>query len=412
VGTSRLVKLNNNQLLAMWEEKSGSSSAYTTKMVLISEDGQIVSDVYSNSLALGECEPIVKENGNVLWYVTSSGSPVFIEINPYRLSEITGASSSAGNSTGETAVTAVGGVTLSGKAHVQTYGNQSGTWDGTTLTLGTTGKSKRLESITVNLTNNTGYSGTIEYRVHRQTYGWTNWVQAGQAAGTTGQSKRLEAIEMRLTGELAEHYSIRYKVHIQTYGWNQGWQYDGALAGTTGESKRLESLEIELVEKTVPMGITYRVHRQTYGWEKTWQSSGGLAGTTGQSKRLEGITIALTGNEYSGGITYKTHVQSYGWMSAVSNGTMSGTSGKSKRLEAIQISLTGEVAEHYDVYYRVHSQTYGWLGWAKNGESAGTEGFAKRLESIQIVLVPKGSSAPSNSYGGVTSKNSKAYIKK
>jgi uncharacterized protein YjdB len=70
------------------------------------------------------------------------------------------------------------------------------------------------------------------------------------------------------------------------------------------------------------------------------------------------------------------------------------------------------MAEHYDVYYRVHAQTYGWLGWAKNGESAGTEGLSKRLEGIQIVLVPKGSAAPSASYGGVTSKNTKACVKK
>jgi uncharacterized protein YjdB len=91
---------------------------------------------------------------------------------------------------------------------------------------------------------------------------------------------------------------------------------------------------------------------------------------------------------------------------------MSGTSGESKRLEAIQIKLTGEMANHYDVYYRVHAQSYGWLGWAKNGESAGTAGYAKRLEGIQIVLVPKGSAAPSASYGGVTSTNAKAYISK
>ncbi|MBQ8165479.1 MAG: hypothetical protein IJZ96_00425, partial [Lachnospiraceae bacterium] len=65
--------------------------------------------------------------------------------------------------------------------------------------------------------------GSIEYRVHRQTYGWTDWVNAGQPAGTTGESKRLEGIQIRLTGELAEHYSVKYRVHIQTYGWEQGW---------------------------------------------------------------------------------------------------------------------------------------------------------------------------------------------
>lgn len=301
---------------------------------------------------------------------------------------------------------------LSGTAHVQSFGDRKGDYDGTTLKLGTTGQGKRLESVTLNLTNNTGYAGSIRYRVHRQTYGWTDWIDAGYPAGTTGQGKRLEAIQLELTGELAKHYSIRYRVHIQTYGWNQGWQYDGALAGTAGEAKRLEALEIQLIPRTETMNVTYRVHRQTYGWEKTWSTGGVVSGTTGQSKRLEGITIALTGNQYDGGITYSTHVQSYGWMNGVSDGRMSGTYGQAKRLEGIRIQLTGEVSRYYDIYYRVHAQSYGWLSWAKNGESAGTEGLSKRLEAIQIVMVPKGGMAPSKSYGGITSVSDLSYIKR
>lgn len=252
---------------------------------------------------------------------------------------------------------------FSGEAHVQTYGDKQGVYKNNTLTLGTTGQSKRLEHIKINFLNQTGFDGSIEYRVHRQTYGWTNWVSSGQYAGTKGEGKRLEGIQIRLTGEIAMHYSIRYRVHIQTYGWNQGWQYDGALAGTTG-----------------------------------------------QAKRLEGIEIALRGNAFSGSIVYSTHVQSYGWMDEVSNGMMSGTSGKAKRLEAIKIHLTGEIATYYDIYYRVHAQSFGWLGWAKNGEPSGTSACAKRLEAIQIVLVQKGEPAPGNTYNGVTSNTSKGYV--
>ncbi len=51
-------------------------------------------------------------------------------------------------------------------------------------------------------------------------------------------------------------------------------------------------------------------------------------------------------------------------------------------------------------------------GWAKNGEESGTAGYAKRLEGIQIVLVPKGGAAPANDYGGITSKDVRAYIEK
>ena len=246
-----------------------------------------------------------------------------------------------------------------GEAHVQTYGDRAGVYRNNTLILGTTGQAKRLERIKIRFNNQTGYDGSIEYRVHRQTYGWTNWVKNNQFAGTKGEAKRLEGIQIRLTGEIAEHYSIRYRVHIQTYGWSQGWQYDGALAGTEGEAKRLESLEVQLVPKSETMGLVYRVHRQTYGWETKM----------------------------------------------VSNGAMSGTSGQAKRLEAIELELYGEVAYYYDVYYRVHAQSYGWLGWAKNGETAGTSGMAKRLEAIQIKLVPKNSDTSQFEDG------KKAYIK-
>lgn len=292
--------------------------------------------------------------------------------------------------------------TLSGEAHVQTYGDKAGSFDGKTLTLGTKGQAKRLESIKINFKNNTGYSGDIEYRVHRQTYGWTGWVKSGEFAGTKGEGKRLEGIQIRLTGELAKHYSVKYRVHIQTYGDNQGWMYDGAMAGTEAEAKRLENLEVQLVPRTETMNVAYRVHRQTYGWEKTWLKNGQVSGTTGQSKRLEGIEIALIGNQYSGNIHYQTQVQSYGWMNEVQDGMMSGTSGKAKRLEAIKIYLSGEVANYYDVYYRVHAQSFGWLGWVKNGEVSGTVGLSKRLEAIQIMLVKKNSGTPGN-VGGITS---------
>lgn len=296
-----------------------------------------------------------------------------------------------------------------GEAHVQTYGDRAGVYRNNTLILGTTGQAKRLERIKIKFNNQTGYDGSIEYRVHRQTYGWTNWVKNNQFAGTKGEAKRLEGIQIRLTGEIAEHYSIRYRVHIQTYGWSQGWQYDGALAGTEGEAKRLESLEVQLVPKSETMGLVYRVHRQTYGWETSYKTMGQVSGTTGEGKRLEGIEIALTGNEYSGSIEYSTHVQSYGWMNEVSNGMMSGTSGQAKRLEAIRIRLKGEIANHYNICYRVHAQTYGWLSWAWNGDPAGTSGLGKRLEAIQIVLVKKDDGVLTD-LNGIKSKAAFPYI--
>lgn len=310
---------------------------------------------------------------------------------------------------------AAAGISIYGKAHVQTYGDTNGKIvkeNGIdTLVLGTRGQAKRVESMTINLQNESGYTGTIQYRVHRQTYGWTNWLNAGQPAGTTGEAKRLEAIQMRLTGELAQHYDIRYQVHIQTYGDNQGWVYNGALAGTTGEAKRLEEVKIQIIPKNTvdeTASINYRVHRQTYGWETRWAKDGSVSGTTGQAKRLEAISIDAR-SSYNGSVEYQTHVQTYGWMDWVSDGALSGTSGQAKRLEAIRIRLTGELAQHYDIYYRVHAQTFGWMGWAKNGESAGTAGYGKRLEAIQIMLVKKGAAAPGATVKGITQTTAKSF---
>jgi uncharacterized protein YjdB len=110
-------------------------------------------------------------------------------------------------------------------------------------------------------------------------------------------------------------------------------------------------------------------------------------------------------------VSYKTHIQSKGWENAwLTNGAISGTVGSAKRLEAIEIKVSGN--DNLGIQYTTHCQSYGWLGWAKNGEFAGTEGLSKRLEGIQIVLVPKGSAAPLASYGGVTSENTKAFVKK
>ena len=236
-----------------------------------------------------------------------------------------------------TAVKADSLITLSGIAHVQDVGDSTGEWDASAgiLTLGTRGQSRRVEAITINLENNTGLSGTLEYRVHVQDIGWQEYKSAGEMAGTSGQSKRLEGIEMYLTGELSTTYSIEYRVHIQDYGDAQGWVSDGALAGTTGESKRLEEVQIRLVEKNTGMSTTvnYRVHRQDYGWESVWKTNGETSGTTGESKRLEGIEIHLSGNEYSGGIQYKTHVQNIG-LTFITNTVLSLTAAKRNELSA------------------------------------------------------------------------------
>ncbi|MGM9912981.1 N-acetylmuramoyl-L-alanine amidase [Floccifex sp.] len=289
---------------------------------------------------------------------------------------------------------------ISYQTHVQSYGWQNEVFDGDIS--GTTGSSKRLESIVINLVDNE-YEGAIEYRTHVQSYGWLDWVKNGKLSGTVGQAKRLEAIQIKLTGEIANYYDIYYRVHAQNIGWLD-WAKNGQSAGTSGYGYRLEAIQIELVKKGsnapgatlkpyVSNHIKYQTHVQSYGWQP-YVMEGQMSGTQGEYKRLESIRIDLTNNEYKGTVQYRTHVQSYGWLDWVSNGQLSGTVGQAKRLEAIEIKLTGELSEIYDIYYRVHAQHFGWLDWAKNGQSAGTSGYGYRLEAIEIQLVKKGEAAP------------------
>lgn len=292
---------------------------------------------------------------------------------------------------------------ISYQTHVQDYGWQS--WKSNGEVSGTVGQSKRLEGISIKLSN---INGSIEYKTHVQDIGWQDWKSNGQMSGTSGQSKRLEAIKVKLSGEAANQYDVYYRVHAQDYGWLD-WAKNGESAGTEGYSKRLEGIQIVLVKKGenapgstsrpfIYKMIKYQTHVQNIGWQGE-KADGEMSGTTGQSLRLEAIKIQLS-SSIDGGIVYKTHVQDYGWLNFVTNGQASGTTGQAKRLEAIQMQLTGNAMNQYDLYYRVHAQNFGWLGWAKNGESAGTAGYSYRLEGIQIVLVPKDGNAP-----GSTSKH-------
>lgn len=275
--------------------------------------------------------------------------------------------------------------------HCQTYGWMHVSKNGELS--GTQGEAKRLESIMIWVESE--LSGSVEYETHCQTYGWDLGTKKdGELSGTEGESKRLESIRIRLTGQLAEYYDVIYRVHRQTYGWTD-WVKNGEDCGTTGEAKRLEAIQIKLVPKDTSheTSISYRTHCQTYGW-LPYVHNGELSGTQGESKRLESIQIDVPDISCAGGITYQVHCQTYGWMNWQTNGMSAGTSGQSKRLEAIRIKLTGDMEKQFDVYYRVHSQTYGWLDWASNGDTAGTSGLGKRLEAIEIVVVKKNEAAP------------------
>lgn len=135
-------------------------------------------------------------------------------------------------------------------------------------------------------------ANSILYNTHVQDYGWQSFVGGGAISGTTGQSKRLEGIKIQLNG--AEYSGgIAYRTHIQDYGWENGWKYNGEMSGTSGQSKRLEAIQICLTgDMANYYNVYYRVHCENYGW-LGWARNGQSAGSAGCSYRLEAIQIVL-----------------------------------------------------------------------------------------------------------------------
>lgn len=132
------------------------------------------------------------------------------------------------------------------RTHIQDIGWQNMCYNGQTA--GTTGLSKRMECISIEVGGNSQYSGGVKYSAHVEDIGWQRYMENGEGAGTVGQGKRVEAIKIALTGQLANKYTIKYRGYIEGIGWSS-WKMNGNIVGTTGSRKRLEAIEIKLEEK-------------------------------------------------------------------------------------------------------------------------------------------------------------------
>lgn len=91
---TKLISLNSTQFLLMWEEKNTVKNTYETKMILLNEDGKLASSIYTSKLPLSLCDPVMNNDGMLVWYVTNDKSPLFIKINPYQLSKVSSATKS------------------------------------------------------------------------------------------------------------------------------------------------------------------------------------------------------------------------------------------------------------------------------------------------------------------------------
>ena len=73
-------------------------------------------------------------------------------------------------------------------------------------------------------------------------------MNADKIMGTVGKSKAIEAVSIKLTGTIAESYDVYYRVHAQDFGW-LGWAKNGEDAGSQGYAKHVEAIQIQLVKK-------------------------------------------------------------------------------------------------------------------------------------------------------------------
>ncbi|MBR3318061.1 MAG: hypothetical protein IKG21_09630, partial [Atopobiaceae bacterium] len=152
--------------------------------------------------------------------------------------------------------------TTSGRAHLQGSGWQPTKSD--PAMYGTTGRSLRMEALSLSLPKGFPVKGSIQYRAHVQGIGWQGWRADGATSGTIGESRRIEAVQIRLTGEVAKRYDVYYRVHVQRLGW-MGWAKNGAKAGSEGQSMRAEAVQVVLVPKgAAAPGATYRGQTRAY----------------------------------------------------------------------------------------------------------------------------------------------------
>lgn len=122
---------------------------------------------------------------------------------------------------------------ITGSAHVQNYGWQ----DMRNGMLGTTGQSLRLEAFSLKVTKD-GQPLTVSGSIHVQDIGDVD--SELNLFGTVGLSKRIEAIKIVVDAP------IEYRVHAQDVGWSQ-WQKIGTWIGTKGQSKRIEAIEFRVI---------------------------------------------------------------------------------------------------------------------------------------------------------------------
>ena len=113
---------------------------------------------------------------------------------------------------------------------------------------GTVGKSVAMHNLKLNISA-PGISGGISYQGHRQTYGDSGNITAGNTMPTNSNGiKRMEKVRIWLTGDIASAFDVYYRVHVRGQGW-LNVVANGAWTGSSSLCKRIEAIQIKAVPK-------------------------------------------------------------------------------------------------------------------------------------------------------------------
>ena len=113
---------------------------------------------------------------------------------------------------------------------------------------GTVGKSVAMHNLKLNISA-PGISGGISYQGHRQTYGDSGNITAGNTMPTNSNGiKRMEKVRIWLTGDIASAFDVYYRVHVRGQGWLNPVA-NGAWTGSSSLCKRIEAIQIKAVPK-------------------------------------------------------------------------------------------------------------------------------------------------------------------
>lgn len=86
--TPQLVKVNNNNLIVMWEEMNTKTNKYVTKLIKIDSMGNSAMDVMTTKLNLSDCQPIMAKDKSIKWYTSDKKKIKLYSVDPNNLNAV------------------------------------------------------------------------------------------------------------------------------------------------------------------------------------------------------------------------------------------------------------------------------------------------------------------------------------